>query len=746
GTFKQGQNVTHTFSTPGLKTVCLTVVTVDRCTSTQCTFVSVTPPQNCQANFIYTRQGNTVAFQNTSQGAAPLTYNWTFGDGTTSTEANPSKTYRNPGRYAVCLTVRDAFGCSKMHCDSVLISSTTSCQANFTFSVRDNRVVFANSSQGAIPITYFWTFGDGTTSNLENPQKTYSASGDYLTCLRIATGDGCTATKCDTVRVRMAPPCEADFEVIDSAGRFFFINRSRGEIARVRWSFGDGTFSSEMNPTKVYAQPGTYSVTLTIFGTNCQKTVTKPVTVRPSNPVPCRADYRYRIEGTNVIFENLSQGPEPLTYNWTAWYNGQTQTSTQKNPTFNFSGSGSVMVCLNISSADRTCRQSKCDTIIIPELPPCVANFTHKDSVGYTFFYDLSQGNITSWQWDFGDGNTSTLRNPIHYYQFPGTYAVTLTISGPNCRQRVSRAILIPPRGGNKIAGCLYSMVDTLLYAAQVYLIKYDSIQGTLTAVDSVVVSSYTSQLCYSFNNVPNGKYLVKAALLPVGPAFANNLPTYYGNVLYWNQATYVTVPPSFYTANITFVPGQNNGGPGFVGGYVSQGANKVANAISNAQGATVILKGNENDVMLYAVPDKEGKFELSNLPHGSYTLTADVLGQYTKPQTIQVSAQNTVQKGIQLVVSKNLATTLGDVEASLYPNPVKETATLTFNQVSGSQYCVEVLSLMGQRVLRSCTVSQETKDAIIEIPTQGIPAGSYVLSIQVEGSPVWSQKFVKVD
>jgi PKD repeat protein len=842
GSFAFGQNVSHTYTRPGVYNVCLTVSTADRCTSRTCKQVTVRPPSNnCFANFRYSRQGNTLAFVNLSQGAPPVTYIWNFGDGTTSTEINPFKSYNRPGLYAACLTIRDGNGCTSTKCDSVIIEQTTpNCEAKFTFSVRDNRAVFVNSSTGAAPITYFWTFGDGTTSNLENPNKTYTASGDYLTCLRIVTGNGCSSTRCDTVRIRIAPPCVADFEVIDSAGVFFFINRSSGEVTRVRWAFGDGSFSSEMNPNKTYTQPGTYNVSLTIFGPNCQRTVTKTITVPDANSYRCRAkfsyemsgltsimvkfkqesttnhpggltylwyfddgttsteaeptkvydavlnpgprlvcltvstrdqrcrdtycdtliinnpfpffcaaNFSYRIEGTNVILENTSQGPEPLSYFWFA----EGFSSQEKNPTFNFGTPGPKLICLSITSSDRTCRQTKCDTVYIPAAPACIANYTYIDSVGYTFFFDQSQGNITSWSWDFGDGNSSTRQNPVHYYEFPGVYPVTLTISGPNCLQKITMSVIVQPRGSlNKIAGCLYSMVDSILYGATVYLIQYDSVQGTLTAIDSVTVSSYNSELCYSFSNVPDGKYLVKAALLPIGPAYVNNLPTYYGDALYWNQATYVTVPPSFYAANIVFIPGQNNGGPGFVGGYVSQGANKNSSNNKPVEGATVIFKGKDNNVAIYTTTGADGSFELKNIPYGTYTLTTDALGLYHKPQTIVISPSNTVYSNVEVIVSKtDIITSLPNeltknLNPSFYPNPVKEEAFLTFTAELYAEYCIDVLSLTGKNMHRHCFVPQNLGANSISLPTENLPNGVYLLKLQMDNSPAWSQKFIKLD
>jgi hypothetical protein len=89
---------------------------------------------------------------------------------------------------------------------------------------------------------------------------------------------------------------------------------------------------------------------------------------------------------------------------------------------------------------------------------------------------------------------------------------------------------------------------------------------GTLTAVDSSDFgpTSYVGE--YFFGDVDPGTYLIKAALLPGSAGYEDNMPTYYGNVLYWDEASLATAPNNtFYI--ISLQQGINPGGPGFIGG-----------------------------------------------------------------------------------------------------------------------------------------------------------------------------------
>src|SRR5690606_13625018 len=143
----------------------------------------------------------TVNFNNNSSGFN-LSYQWDFGDGSTSTQENPSHTYNSLGKYDVTLIVSDP------NCSDTLIRSEyvilENSVANFSlakdtlcagepFSPIDN-------SQGAS--IYSWNFGDGTTLNSPQPTHSYQDSGTYVIRLIVSAGAACTDTYYDTIYVQ----------------------------------------------------------------------------------------------------------------------------------------------------------------------------------------------------------------------------------------------------------------------------------------------------------------------------------------------------------------------------------------------------------------------------------------------------------------------------------------------------------------------------------------------------------------
>ncbi len=236
-------------------------------TSGVATFTTCAPaPVSCNASFTAIDSANTgyVYFQSTVTGTAPFSYFWDFGDGNTSILQNPWHQYA-AGSYTACLTVTDGTSCTTTYCDSIVIGNQTpNCTASFyatnngagTYSFYDFSPMNATS--------WAWDFGDGNTSNLQNPTHTYTAIGTYTVCLTASNGI-CTGTYCYTVNY--SGQCQANFYSFqDSINNvIYLIDLSQGGAGLTYfWDFGDGNTSNLQYPSHVYANAGFYTVCLTI--------------------------------------------------------------------------------------------------------------------------------------------------------------------------------------------------------------------------------------------------------------------------------------------------------------------------------------------------------------------------------------------------------------------------------------------------------------------------------------------------
>ena len=297
-------------------------------------------------------------FLNASTGTI-TSYAWTFGDGTTSTAANPSKVYSAAGTYTVNLTVTGPGGSNtQTRTNYIAVTALAPPVAQFTGTPTSGQgpltVSFTNTSTGSIT-SYAWTFGDGTTSTAANPVKAYSAAGNYTVSLTV-TGPGGGNTQTRTNYVTVTPPAPvAQFTATPTSGvapqTVNFTSTSTGSITSYAWTFGDGTTSTAANPTKVYSAAGNYTVSLTVTGPGGSNTQTRTnyitVTTAAGAPVAqfIAATKTWGKPRLTVPFTNMSTG-NITSY---AWNFGDGTTSAAANPTKVYSAVGTYTVSLKVT-------------------------------------------------------------------------------------------------------------------------------------------------------------------------------------------------------------------------------------------------------------------------------------------------------------------------------------------------------------------------------------------------------------
>ena len=288
--------------------------------------------------------------------------------------------------------------------------------AAFSSSSAVNVVTFANASTGAT--SYSWDFGDGNTSTATNPVHNYPGSGNYQVCL-IADNGNCTDTTCMVVATGCPAPSAAWSQMANNLS-VTFTDMSLSANPSWIWDFGDGNTSMAQNPNHTYATPGTYLVCLSIVDSCGSDSSCTQVTV--VCPAPSAA-FSSTDSLLVVSFMDGSSGSGTLNY---VWDFGDGNTSTMQNPVHTYAMYGTYQVCLSITDdcgTDSSCTQV---TLVCPA--PSVA-FSSTTSLLVASFMDGSSGSGTlNYVWNFGDGNTSTIQNPVHTYAMDGIYQVCLSI------------------------------------------------------------------------------------------------------------------------------------------------------------------------------------------------------------------------------------------------------------------------------------------------------------------------------
>jgi len=150
-------------------------------------------------------------------------------------------------------------------------------------------VSFSDSSRGYTPMTYRWEFGDGTGSDWQNPTHTYRSDGEYTIRLTVTNPYG-SDTKTATAFIGVGNPPEADFSATLREGLLpltvTFADTSKNKPISWHWDFGDGTSSTEQNPSHTYTQPGTYSVRLKVTSHFGSDALMQTSFINASSPTP----------------------------------------------------------------------------------------------------------------------------------------------------------------------------------------------------------------------------------------------------------------------------------------------------------------------------------------------------------------------------------------------------------------------------------------------------------------------------
>lgn len=329
--------------------------------------------------------------------------------------------------------------------DFYVCDITYECQALYSYYPTNDPLTyqFENQSTGE-NLSYYWDFGDNTYSYDENPIKTFGSVALYIVSLTIVNPDSsCYNSFVNWVYTGdTMSACKAYFESYQNPGAgnltVGFQDFSTGNITDWHWHFGDGTIDSTQNPIHVYPVPGTYEVCLTVTSEDntCFDTYCTFVEVDGNG---CHAFFETSQDPSagdlTVNFQDLSSGAA----NFWFWDFGDGTTDTVQNPVHTYAIPSIYQVCLTLTSPDSTCFDVYCKNVDVTGNVDCLAHFSYYSSdtsngnVGVQFM-DFSQGNVTNWNWDFGDGTTSTEQNPFHVYPPLGSYQVCLTISGPDCQ------------------------------------------------------------------------------------------------------------------------------------------------------------------------------------------------------------------------------------------------------------------------------------------------------------------------
>ncbi len=450
GQISNVQHPTVTYTRPGTYTVTLVVRNAfgtDGITKESLITVAGSPTANFAADRINACIPSTINFSDRSiDTTGTLTaWEWSFGDGTTSSEQNPSHSYSQPGFYTVSLKVTSSSGCTSTSTRVRLIRIFSGVIADFVPTAPATcrppfDVTLMNQTSGPGVMSYTWDLGNGATSTAQNPAVTYSSNGTYSARLTATSDFGCSNTVEKSFPIQQFNTDFSGPDTICINSFASFTNISTDSAQLTEWRLGDSSYAGS-GATRFFAAAGIYPIRLIqSFGT-CKDSVTRNLVVVNKPQVQFTSD---KTEGCRAPFIVNFTDQTPNAVAW-LWEFGDGTSSTDRTPQHEYTSLGTFDVKLTVTDrfgcTDTLLRaayiQIAAPTVQIRNAPAggC-APFIYSPTINL-----VSVEPVTNYLWDFGDGGTSSAAAPTHTYADSGTYNLSLRITtASGCEAFVSVA------------------------------------------------------------------------------------------------------------------------------------------------------------------------------------------------------------------------------------------------------------------------------------------------------------------
>jgi len=491
GTTSTAANPTHTWTQPGSYAIVLHYVDANGCPGTT-NYLQTEIDKPFSLNFSGSPTticaGSQVNFVSNVTATDAVSYTWNYGDGSGSSSLN-FHTYYNPGVYTVTLSGSTQAGCTATATQTnyiTVLASPGVYGGHANTCANRNVVTFTYNSNNATSLE--WTFGDGqatsTGGTVGQVQHNYAQTGTYYINLTASNGV-CTVVNTDVVRVlaKQQPVLSAPASVCvnGSLNVLLAIARNPYELNSgyyydytPQFYYADGTpFNGTVNFTNAYSpynngafgwtlsgfQPGEsglYVVT-TSFGFNCTDVSnTIPLVVKGSATAALTVVSNASCYQQPVVLQDASTvgpGNSILSGVWN-FGDGQTQALVvggQVSHTYSNPGAYTVQLTINDAGGCQTTTGGNLGTVTAfgPKASFAVSATTMLyGSTLYLYNYTNAYGlGTVNYNWDFGDGTSSTAISPFHVYAAPGTYTVKLTASNPagGCSSTFPVSIVVQP-------------------------------------------------------------------------------------------------------------------------------------------------------------------------------------------------------------------------------------------------------------------------------------------------------------
>lgn len=408
------------------------------------------------ANFTFTKVAENICkplqvqFTNQSN-AASTTFNWNFGDGATSSAANPTHIFQNfdlvAKDYPVKLITSTQYNCKDSITKPVKVHPIVKAQFDIDIpeTCSNNTITAKYSSQG--PVNNFrWEFQESAGATISADKKTVSlvypntTDASYTRWIRLIVENtaGCSDTVIRTITIHPRP--RVAFTANPTGGcqplNVSFNNTTNAVATYYEWNFGDGGTSNDYSPTHRFERlkdnDTTYTVRLrAISNKGCDASATAPVLLRGQLVASFDLQQNEACSGQPFSIVNSSKGKVD-TYDWDFDGDGSSATpNAQFTHVFTNPGPNPVTRTITLSIGNKNCSAQAQRSIII--YPNPVTAFSADKTEGCqpltVTFTNIQASPGALYQWNFGDSATSIEYNPKHTFSNLTENEITYTVT-----------------------------------------------------------------------------------------------------------------------------------------------------------------------------------------------------------------------------------------------------------------------------------------------------------------------------
>jgi gliding motility-associated-like protein len=461
---------------------------VYKSTTTQCKdsatqTIKVYPKPSADFSFTTVCRDDSTVFTNNStiSSGSNSSWNWTFGDGGSSAAQHPKHLYISSGSYSVRLITFSSLGCSDTITKTVTVRNRPKAIFGASQVCKGSTTIFTDTSTfiTAFNKGWSWSFGDASTSSLQNPTHLYSASGTYSVRLIVTDNNGCVDSVKHNVNVSTSPTAKFGYTsgCVNKSTSFYDSSTvSVGSVNSWKWDFGDGGTSSLQNPTHIYTSAASYTVKLVAgSGTGCADSIIKTVVVYPKpNPVFSFGSTNFCAPASFTVSNTTSTiSPTIASWKWRIASASSVVISndTAKNPAFSFadnqSGNDSTYTIQLIVTSTNGCIDTAFQNMVSYTRPK--ANYILPDTgcSGFSGTVNNTSTSGYSWNWFSTPSVTidnDTSKNPIytflHNYTTSVSSYLTMLVAKTihNCVDTAQKSVYVLPR---PLANCTVNAVDS---------------------------------------------------------------------------------------------------------------------------------------------------------------------------------------------------------------------------------------------------------------------------------------------